>query len=397
MIAFTQYGDVWRRMRKAAHEGLNARIVWKYHSLQTREALLLTQGLLKDASRWDDELRRAAASMIMTVVYDWPILKDGRDPLVTDVNDFVERLLKAAFPGAHLVEFFPWMKALPSSIANWKRNAEEWFRKDSAMFEGLYNTVKERVLNGDPRPSLSASLVTEQERHGLSGKEAAWLAGTMYAAGAETTAAVLSWIMLAIVCHPEVQRKAQEELDRVVGKERMPTFEDYENLPYVRAIVRETLRWRPVDPVGLVHCSTEDDHYEGYYIPKGTHCIANVWAMNHDPDVYGDDAELFNPDRHLDEKGQLGHAPEETKGEGHVSYGFGRRLCIGRNIANNSLFIDIACILWAMSIEPIKDTNGQHVMPDTVGYIFEGLVVRPLPFQIIVEPRFAEVSAVLAR
>ncbi|OCH87844.1 cytochrome P450 [Obba rivulosa] len=387
VVAFIQYGG-WRRMRKAAHEGLNARVVWKYHSLQTREALLLTQGMLENAESWDDQLRRASASMIMTIVYDWPVLKDVKDPLVTDVNDFVERLLKAAFPGAHLVEVFPWMKHLPSSIAKWKRDAEEWFKRDSAMFEGLFNTVKERALNGDQRPSFSATLALEQERHGLSGKEAAWLAGTMYAAGAETTAAVLSWTMLAIARHPEVQRKAQEELDRVVGRERMPTFADYEQLPYIRAIVKETLRWRPVDP---------DDYYEGYYIPKGTHCIANVWAMNHDPDVYGEDAEMFNPDRHLDEKGLLARAPEETKGEGHVSYGFGRRLCIGRNIANNSLFIDIACILWAMSIEPIKDADGQDIMPDVDAYVFEGLVVRPVPFRIVTKPRIAEARSILAR
>ncbi|KAI0314561.1 cytochrome P450, partial [Amylostereum chailletii] len=91
------------------------------------------------------------------------------------------------------------------------------------------------------------------------------------------------------------------------------------------AMVKETLRWAPVGPVGLPHCSTEDDYYEGYFIPKGTIVMANVWLLNRDPGVYGEDAAHFNPARHLDANGQLAPGPEDTKEEGHVTYGFGRR------------------------------------------------------------------------
>ena len=77
--------------------------------------------------------------------------------------------------------------------------------------------------------------------------------------------------------HPDVQRKAQEEIDRVIGTHRLPTLADRENLPYIDAVVKEVLRWQPVAPMGLPHTSTEDDTIEGYFIPKDAMIFANVW------------------------------------------------------------------------------------------------------------------------
>lgn len=76
---------------------------------------------------------------------------------------------------------------------------------------------------------------------------------------------------------PEVQRKAQEEIDRVIGKDRLPTLADRPSLPYIDAIVKEVLRWHPVAPMGLPHTSTADDVCEGYFIPRGSMLFANVW------------------------------------------------------------------------------------------------------------------------
>ena len=82
---------------------------------------------------------------------------------------------------------------------------------------------------------------------------------------------------LALTLHPEVQRKAQEEIDRVIGSCRLPGVADRPNLPYVDAVVKEALRWHPVAPMGIPHMTTEDDTYQGYYIPKGSVVMANIW------------------------------------------------------------------------------------------------------------------------
>ncbi|KIM75101.1 hypothetical protein PILCRDRAFT_99039 [Piloderma croceum F 1598] len=251
----------------------------------------------------------------MSLTYDAPVLKNLDDPAVAPLDGFLAHLSRAAYPGAHLVEFFTWMRYLPSWMAKWKRDAVAGHEKYSTTFLQLYDVVCQRVAGGDQRPSF-ASLLAQNE-YGLNVKESAWLTGSLYAAGSEITAAVLSWFLLAMVIFPDVQRKAQAELDEVVGRGQLPTFADYENLPYIRALVKETLRWRPVDPQGIPRRVVQDDMYGGYHIPKGAICIPNVWAMNRDPDIYGADAHEFNPSRHLDSEGKIKPDIVDMKEESH--------------------------------------------------------------------------------
>ena len=135
LVVFTRYNDMyvhligsetcsistfvtsWRRMRKAAHEGLNKGLVKEFFGTQTKEALILASDGLNNPAEWDKHLRRAAASMVLSVVYDQPTIKPGQDHNVRLINDFVQRLTRAAYPGAHLVEFFPWMRYIPSRSA----------------------------------------------------------------------------------------------------------------------------------------------------------------------------------------------------------------------------------------------------------------------------------------
>ena len=216
-----------------------------------------------------------------------------------------------------------------------------------------------------------------------------------------------------MMAHPETQRRAQDELDLVVGRFRSPTFADAPNLPYIQAMVKEYLRWRPALPLGGPHSTTEDDWYEGMFIPKGTICFANLWQCNHDPALYGDDAADFNPGRFLDEHGRLIPSPVEAHDDGHGAFGFGRRACVGKYMANESLFISIATVLWAARLECPRDENGKEVLLDkapvdlgTVLYAnisifscFEfGLMYssRPVPYRCNATPRFPEAPSLLA-
>lgn len=193
-------------------------------------------------------------------------------------------------------------------------------------------------------------------------------------AGAETTSTTLEWCALAMIAFPEVQCRAQAELDAVVGRDRLPTFADSPHLPYLRAVIKEVLRWRPALPLGVPHAATEEDWYEGMYIPKGTICIVNAWHCNHDPAVFGEDAYEFRPERHLDEHGELSSGPAETNQAGHVAFGFGRRVCVGKDLAQDSLFISIARILWAAKLESGRDESGREVPLDTDTIVDLGIV-----------------------
>ena len=193
--------------------------------------------------------------------------------------------------------------------------------------------------------------------------------------GADTTSSMMAWWTLAMLAYPETQARAQAEIDAVVGRARLPTFTDYPHLPYVRAMVKEVLRWRPVAPLAAPHKSTEDDWYEGMFIPKGTICIPNLWHMNRDPEVYGQNTEDFDPTRYLDATGEMAPGESHIREEGHFSYGFGRRICVGRHMADNSLFINIAVLLWAVKIEREVDASGQLLPLDVDGFVDHGVVV----------------------
>ncbi|KAJ7122958.1 cytochrome P450 [Mycena epipterygia] len=394
-IAFSGYGELWRKLRKAAHEGLNVRASEAYQPLQEKEAAVLVDNLIKDPEAWDDHLKRSAASTVLTAVYGTRPIKSKDDPLVTRINDLMHRLVRATLPGAFLVDIFPAMKRLPNWMAKWKREGLEWHRKDTLMFQEFMDGVRVEVTEGTNKPCFASSLVENEKRHDLTTKEESWLAGTMFGAGAETTAAALSVFILAMRLYPDVMRKAQAEIDAVVGRDRMPTFADREHLPYIRALVKEVLRWRPVGPLGLPRRSMQDDVYNGYFIPAGTLVIANVWAMNRDPVLFPD-FEEFRPERFLDEAGTTEVVPADTHNQGHVTYGFGRRICIGMNIANQALFIDIASTLWAATIEPAHNADGSIIVPSRTECVDEGLVVRPVPFKCKITPRSADVDATLA-
>ncbi|KAI0066945.1 cytochrome P450 [Artomyces pyxidatus] len=395
-MVFQSYTALWRRMRKAAHEGLNRGNSEPFHGKQLYEALLLTLGMLGEPNAWNKHLHRTAASTVMSVIYDTPVIESEDAQSVSDVNDFVGRLERAALPGAHLVEFFPWMMYIPERFAKWKREARAWYAQDSAMFEGLFKTVGKSLESGVDRVSVTSSLIKNADKNSLSLRENSWISATLYSAGADTTSTVMAWWTLAMLAYPETQKRAQAEIDAVVGRERIPTFADMPHLPYVRAMVKEALRWRPVGPVGLPHRVMEDDWYEGMFIPAGTICIGNVWALNRDPESYGADAEHFNPARFLNEKGELTSGPAETKDEGHHTYGFGRRVCVGKHIANNSMFIDIALMLWGCKFEHAKDEHGNTIPIDFDGWMEDGLIIRPVPFQCSITPRFPEAPALLA-
>ena len=83
-----------------------------------------------------------------------------------------------------------------------------------------------------------------------------------------------------MVLNPDVQKRAQEEIDRVVGTSRLPDMSDREGLPYIDAVVKEVLRWHPVTPLGVSHASSEDDTYKGYLIPKGAILVPNIWCAS---------------------------------------------------------------------------------------------------------------------
>lgn len=219
--------------------------------------------------------------------------------------------------------------------------------------------------------------------------------------------------------YPDVQRKAQEEIDRVVGTDRLPGFEDREKLRYIDAIVKEVLRWHPVAPMGLPHVTSGEDVYEGYRIPKGALLLPNIWyvptdptyacldvvplcgvlvsfliqacllhrAFTHDPTTYHDPM-TFKPERFLST------TPEPDPHT--LSFGFGRRICPGRVLADSSIYLGVAQPLAVFNISKAKSESVNNEQSgDGELHFTPGVISHPVPFRASIKPRSPKHEALI--
>jgi len=154
--------------------------------------------------------------------------------------------------------------------------------------------------------------------------------------------------------HPDIQKKAQKEIDQLLGGERLPTLSDMDDLPYVYAMLKEIYRWHTPLPISIPKSLREDDVYKGYYLPKGAIVMENVWAIFQDPAVYPE-PHVFNPERFLKD-GKLD--PSVRDPEDRV-FGSSRRICPGKYFANRALFLRFATILATFNIKPGTNDKGE--------------------------------------
>lgn len=156
------------------------------------------------------------------------------------------------------VDIFPFLKWIPQRfLGNWVTRSMEVHDALHDLYEGLLNSVMRRRQAIGTIDSLVDRVLDQQEKHGLTTHQVMLLAGVTIKGGSETTASVLTSTIQALVTNPEVQRKAQAEIDSVVGEDRTPRWGDYEKLPYTAAMVKESHRWRPVAPLSVPHALSE--------------------------------------------------------------------------------------------------------------------------------------------
>lgn len=163
-------------------------------------------------------------------------------------------------------------------MGNWRTHGKRAFAHDSKVYLDLWNRLKRETDSGEARNCFTKTFyLNDPAKSGIDDLAAAYTCGGLIEAGSETTATALNNFMLCMTLFPEAQKKAQEELDRVVGQDRLPDWEDEKDLPYVRSLIKEVLRWRPANKFGMTHATSEDDWYEGHFIPKGSVAVLNWW------------------------------------------------------------------------------------------------------------------------
>ncbi len=287
-------------------------------------------------------------------------------------------------PGLYLLESLPWLCSLPS----WLYNLPHQIRQVGLNYQKYFYALSEEGSHAQEE-NFSKILMREQDLHGLVDAEVASLTSNLIGGGVDTTSSSMISSILAMCLFPDVQRKAQEELDRVVGHDRSPTWDDEANLPYLQAVVKEVLRWRTVTILaGIPHAPLTDDVYRGYKIPAGTQITANLWAIHRHPREFPD-PDTVKPERYLN-----GLQFDYPNTRGHNAFGYGRRQCSGQPLAEQSLFFTFARLLWAFKMEPGLDEDGNEVKLDPFGYN-DSENIRPLPFKARFTPRSERIRKIL--
>ncbi|KAL2173069.1 cytochrome P450 [Thermothelomyces heterothallicus CBS 202.75] len=374
------YSAFWRRWRKLLHSGFMQRQSESYRPIQSLESKVLMHDLLTNPKDYRTHLERYAASVIVTVTYGRRV-EDVRTDVVVRMNaEAMERLTSVNIPGKYAVERYPALKHIPSLFAPWKAQVLEQRKKDIKMYMGLMDDVKKRMAAGTLPDCFAKHILEEQENLGMTDLEVAYTAGSPFGAGVETSAGSLASFLLACVKFGDsFIPRAQAELDRVVGSDRLPTFDDLPSLEFVRAIVSETLRWRPVAVLGgTPHASTADDVYKGMFIPKGSTIIAPLWSI-HLNEADFPDPHSFQPERFLGQREYPGNL-------GHSAFGWGRRICPGMHLGSASVAINIARILWAFDVRPARNEKGEPIDVDIFAFS-DGFNSTPLPFECSITPR----------
>jgi cytochrome P450 len=207
-------------------------------------------------------------------------------------------------------------------------------------------------------------------------------------AGAELTAVVIQNLILYLAATPDAQKKARDELDHVVGRSRAPTVADLRNLPYIRACVKEILRLCPVPTWAIKHFSDAEVTYKQHRIPKGTVLLANTSFMHWDPARYPEPS-LFRPERYLDHPLPSAEyaVMKDPRTRDHFTFGGGRRMCPASRLAENTLDITAASMLWAFELRPplVTDRDGKEIEGgiDVSNDAFQPSAFRgPKPFRV---------------
>ncbi|KAF8186283.1 OrdA protein [Pholiota molesta] len=310
-----------------------------------------------------DHLRKLSGGVILRLTYGYEV-QEGEDPFVTLIEGANENFNAATVPGAFPVDFFPALKNLPEWLPGmgFMKTARNW-----AKIPRAWTTL---YAAGTAVPSFVSTCLEDEAN--MSADDLRDLKFTLALSGADTTAASEYAFYLAMTLFPDVQKKAQAEIDAVIGNGRLPSLSDLPQLPYVQAVVTEVLRWNSVAPTGVPHRPIEDGFIGGYFIPKGSLILVNLWNMLHDPETYPEPFE-FRPERHI--------ATPEKEAEldpRKICFGFGRRICPGMYLAEASVFCCVAMSLAVFNVEKAVE-NGVPITP--VHGNTSGIISYPKPFK----------------
>ncbi|KAG6327409.1 hypothetical protein ID866_11680, partial [Astraeus odoratus] len=333
-----------------------------------------------DPEKLLNHIRTTFGAIMLRIAYGYEA-QEGNDRFIELADRCIDAFAKTTVPGAFLVDLVPILKYVLEWFpgAGFKRKACEWKLLVDELGIRPYEFVKDQMVAGIASKSYTSDLL-EGHISDLSKEEAdiiRWSANSLFGGGSDATVSAMYSLFLAMTLYPNVQKVAQAEIDAVVGFDRLPSFSDRDSLPYTEALVKEVLRWHVAGPLGFAHCASADDIHRGYYIPKGSLVIPNVWFMLHDPSTYTYPME-FLPERFLAREGK------QPENDPRACFGFGRRVCPGVHLAEASLWFMAVTTLAVFDISKIV-VDGVEITPQVDPS--SQMISHPKPFKCCIKPR----------
>ncbi|KAK7996650.1 hypothetical protein PG989_004690 [Apiospora arundinis] len=401
-----QYDAQYKLHQRMEAPLLNVKASSCYRPIQEMESRQLLFDIIEDTKTHGNkgvDFHHHFERGLASIIYSGYRLRTGYEQSLQDAKRVQAEFARTGQVGAYLVDSFPILNNLPAFLAPWKKEGAQLYELERNLHVG---NLEKGLQN--PGWNFTKHMAKSAEAKGMSTEELAFDLGIMADAALDTSTVALDWLVVACITTGGGERgfvaKAQADLDRVVGRERLPTFEDRPRLPYIDAIVNEVLRWRPVVVGGVPHATKKEDTYMGYRIPAGSLVMGNHYAITRDESVFGADVDAFQPERWLQypdsdlkPNADINHEECTLKDLPQTGFGFGRRICTGRNIARNGLFIQVARLLWAFDVEAgvVSEATGERHRVDDMDCT-EGFVTMPKPFRASFRPRGDWVREIVA-
>ncbi|XP_014674506.1 PREDICTED: cytochrome P450 2U1-like [Priapulus caudatus] len=320
-----------------------------------------------------NHLTVSVSAIISSLIFGKHFTHD--DPYFVRLLDCLYRLSKVVTPDAS--NFIPGISLLPNS--NFRRFKTYYNEVKTDFFEKEIAEHTARLDTENPRDFIDVYLtkMIELRKAGkhttFSEEQLLVLVSDIFGAGSETTTTTLKWAFLYMIRHPDKQSKVQEELDRVIGRSRLPCLNDQASLLYTQATLFEVFRRSSVVPLGVFHAAVKETTLAGYRIPEGAIIGPNLWGIHHDPALWQNPNE-FQPERFLDSDGNL------MKPDTLLPFSAGLRTCIGELLARQEAFLFFASVLQRFNLVP---PEGGPV-PEDSGLLSIVLASKPYKMRAIV-------------
>ncbi|XP_078492986.1 cytochrome P450 2J2-like [Ciona intestinalis] len=267
-----------------------------------------------------------------------------------------------------LLSVIPWCRFLPQTQKQMK-SMKDGLRTGNALFDNLIEQHQQQHDRLHPRDLIDLYLNQMKDFYK---PQLRYFLKDLFAAGTETSSSTIRWALFYLIANPDIQDKVHEEIDDVIGHNGVVRYDT--KLPYTKAVLQETYRIRTATPLGVPRRNTEDVTLMGYFIPKNTQIIPNLWWVHNDP-MYWNEPDVFKPERHLDEEGNL------IMSNRVMPFSIGARHCLGENLARTEIFLFLVSILQKFTVLPNPED------PNPPLECCPGIVNSPHKYPLIMKER----------